>query len=1139
MMSPRLVHLGSYGYYIFEANKRERSGPVPCALQISELYLHKAKLKVIYDTILDGVPEGPVTRSRAKRFKESLNGFIREVWEQEASRKPMEGANEGEPSWKGLDPSIQIGETDTSPGKFYSFLCRVPARIASSGIKASALYQILTRPSIWDLDWSVFIPMLEVSSKNEEVDDVESDVELPIAIVTTNEDSNPEVPFSVDTHVDELLVVSTCEDDGVDNPEEPIIENCNQEKTVVEDSLCEESTVVVQNSLSLQITEDSELTQEAIYGGEFKVDGERNALMLQSRLEIACNTSGDLVTYQLKQFRQTTMVEWTSSDILCQQFSCDVFILQVAEDVPLDVDVPPDLFVHSIVGHLMVMKWRPFDTDWMTLKMYLVQFVVEEFEEQIVFVFDPGGGSDLRTNPFQEKGNDTILDGVPEGPVTRSRAKRFKESLNGFIREVWEQEASRKPMEGANEGEPSWKVLISAQEAYYGEMLEAMRRADVEEYPEDTMERFPFGLRHEIRDVVESRHYEELEDMVQGAIKVEKRLQKESRQILTRPSIWDLDWSAFIPMLEVSSKNEEVDDVESDVELPIAIVTTNEDSNPEVPFSVDTHVDELLVVSTCEDDGVDNPEEPIIENCNQEKTVVEDSLCEESTVVVQNSLSLQITEDSELTQEAIYGGEFKVDGERNALMLQSRLEIACNTSGDLVTYQLKQFRQTTMVEWTSSDILCQQFSCDVFILQVAEDVPLDVDVPPDLFVHSIVGHLMVMKWRPFDTDWMTLKMYLVQFVVEEFEEQIVFVFDPGGGSDLRTNPFQEKGNDTILDGVPEGPVTRSRTKRFKESLNGFIREVWEQEASRKPMEGANEGEPSWKVLISAQENFYPNFIIFVRFNFDLSNGFIIPACGVYIKSKFVFPIDPSFIYLYTVFDVDTCQSHADVNPELLKKLVTVVQDGEDFNSPICISPPTDIIITCCAHIFCELWILKMLKRTKACCPMCHHPLSESNLYKALPESSQTTSPQVPSSSSSYKVAALLKLLTASRDANPSSKSIIFSQFRKMLLLLEEPLKEPFRSIDECKEAITVEEQAMDSVHRIGQMNHVKIVRMVTRNTIDERILQLQEKRMLAKKAFGLQDQKDQREINRDDLDGLDELVSCYIAYHSDDILYTG
>ena len=54
---------------------------------------------------------------------------------------------------------------------------------------------------------------------------------------------------------------------------------------------------------------------------------------------------------------------------------------------------------------------------------------------------------DLRTNHFQEEGNDEDMVStrawnadpvqVPIGPVTRARAKRFKESLNGLIQHIW------------------------------------------------------------------------------------------------------------------------------------------------------------------------------------------------------------------------------------------------------------------------------------------------------------------------------------------------------------------------------------------------------------------------------------------------------------------------------------------------------------------------------------------------------------------------------------------------------------------------------------------------------------------------------------------------------------------------------
>ncbi|KAL6997704.1 RING-type E3 ubiquitin transferase [Sarracenia purpurea var. burkii] len=257
------------------------------------------------------------------------------------------------------------------------------------------------------------------------------------------------------------------------------------------------------------------------------------------------------------------------------------------------------------------------------------------------------------------------------------------------------------------------------------------------------------------------------------------------------------------------------------------------------------------------------------------------------------------------------------------------------------------------------------------------------------------------------------------------------------------------------------------------------------------------------------------------------------------------------------------------NPELLKKMVSLLQDGEDLDCPICISPPSDIVITCCAHIFCRSCILKTLKRTRPCCPLCRHPLSESDLFSSPPDSFDTDDSKVSSSNMSSKVSALLKLLSALRAENPNTKSVVFSQFRKMLMLLEEPLKAAgfkvlrldgtmnakrrARVIQEFEVPApdgptvllaslkasgaginltaasrvyllepwwnpAVEEQAMDRVHRIGQTDDVKIVRMIARNSIEERILELQEKKKkLAREAFGRRGPKDRREVSVDDL----------------------
>ena len=61
-------------------------------------------------------------------------------------------------------------------------------------------------------------------------------------------------------------------------------------------------------------------------------------------------------------------------------------------------------------------------------------------------------GGDLRTNPFQEEGNEGMTNKwnatpiqVLVGPVTRARAKKFKETLNGLIQNIWAKMNSWRP----------------------------------------------------------------------------------------------------------------------------------------------------------------------------------------------------------------------------------------------------------------------------------------------------------------------------------------------------------------------------------------------------------------------------------------------------------------------------------------------------------------------------------------------------------------------------------------------------------------------------------------------------------------------------------------------------------------------
>lgn len=231
---------------------------------------------------------------------------------------------------------------------------------------------------------------------------------------------------------------------------------------------------------------------------------------------------------------------------------------------------------------------------------------------------------------------------------------------------------------------------------------------------------------------------------------------------------------------------------------------------------------------------------------------------------------------------------------------------------------------------------------------------------------------------------------------------------------------------------------------------------------------------------------------------------------------------------------------------MLQTLLAQLQEGEDFECPICLSSPMEIVITRCAHIFCRDCILRSLE-TRSGCPLCRRKLLESDLFSPPPQ--PETNSAEPSSASetplSSKVSNLMKFLNESRDQHPAVKSVVFSQFRKLLLLLEEPLNaagfktlrldgsmnarhranviEQFQvgksdgptvllaSLRASSAGINltaasrlyfmepwwnhaVEEQAMDRVHRIGQKQPVKIVRFIAKNSIEEKLLVLQERR---------------------------------------------
>eukprot|EP01018_Ginkgo_biloba_P028525 Gb_13232 [translate_table: standard] len=260
------------------------------------------------------------------------------------------------------------------------------------------------------------------------------------------------------------------------------------------------------------------------------------------------------------------------------------------------------------------------------------------------------------------------------------------------------------------------------------------------------------------------------------------------------------------------------------------------------------------------------------------------------------------------------------------------------------------------------------------------------------------------------------------------------------------------------------------------------------------------------------------------------------------------------------------------NPDLLKKLLSILQDGDDFDCPVCLSPPTEAVITSCSHVFCRRCIEKTLEQLKPRCPMCRNQLKLSDLFSSPKDADEVQVNPKKTSGTSSKVNALIALLNESRGRDPTTKSVIFSQFKKMLDLLQEPLENAgfkfvrldgsmsskkrsasisaFMSTKPSSPTILLaslkaagvginltaasdvymfdpwwnpatEDQAMDRVHRIGQRRSVRVIRLIVKDSIEERILTMQErKRMLASSAFNDRSNKEQRQMRVEDVQQL-------------------
>ncbi|KAL5715635.1 hypothetical protein ACHQM5_017427 [Ranunculus cassubicifolius] len=242
---------------------------------------------------------------------------------------------------------------------------------------------------------------------------------------------------------------------------------------------------------------------------------------------------------------------------------------------------------------------------------------------------------------------------------------------------------------------------------------------------------------------------------------------------------------------------------------------------------------------------------------------------------------------------------------------------------------------------------------------------------------------------------------------------------------------------------------------------------------------------------------------------------------------------------------------------------------------ICNDPPEDAVVTICGHIFCNQCILEYLTGDENVCPAAECKVhltitsvfSRGTLRSSLSDAPKPIEKEPPCSeqgpSNSSKIKTALKVL-GSLPSRPldskevsnvkvvSEKAIVFSQWTRMLDLLESQLKtsciqyrrldgtmsvlardkavKDFNTLPEVTVMImslkaaslglnmvaachvilldlwwnpTTEDQAIDRAHRIGQTRPVTVLRLTVKDTVEDRILALQQKkREMVASAFG-------------------------------------
>lgn len=259
----------------------------------------------------------------------------------------------------------------------------------------------------------------------------------------------------------------------------------------------------------------------------------------------------------------------------------------------------------------------------------------------------------------------------------------------------------------------------------------------------------------------------------------------------------------------------------------------------------------------------------------------------------------------------------------------------------------------------------------------------------------------------------------------------------------------------------------------------------------------------------------------------------------------------SLIQRFTATTDDSADSNA-FGAHVLEQ----IRDEAENECPICAEEPMiEQTVTGCWHSACKKCLLDYIKHQQdkgeiPRCFNCREVLNTRDIFEVVrdddpidPNGKSRITLQRLGSNSSAKVTALISHLKAQRKAHPGMKSVVFSQFTSFLSIIEPQLTRasiPFVRLDgsmaqaaraavlktfsESKKGLVlllslraggvglnltmakrvymmdpwwsfaVEAQAIDRIHRMGQTDEVKVCRFIVKESVEERMLKVQERK---------------------------------------------